>query len=64
MEVFHFSLSNSSLFVIAAGHTIGLYFDGNVCYTFDYDAQNEYGLGYPVGKCVLVGLHNIVDLCS
>jgi hypothetical protein len=45
MEVFHFSLSNSSLFVIAAGHTIGLYFDGNVCYTFDYDAQNEYGLG-------------------
>jgi hypothetical protein len=40
------SISSSQfIFFIAAGNTIGLYFDGNVCYTFDSDAQNEYGLG-------------------
>ena len=33
-------------------------------YTVDSRAREEYGLGFSVGKCVLGGLPNIVDLCS
>lgn len=53
--------SISQFIFIAAGNAIGLYFDGNVFYTFDSHARDEYGLGCPVGKCVLGRLPNIAD---
>jgi hypothetical protein len=56
--------SSSQFIFIAAGNAIGLYFDGNVFYTFDSHARDDYGLGCPVGKCVLGCLPNIVNLCT
>jgi len=56
--------SSSQFIFIAAGNAIGLYFDGNVFYTVDSHARDEYGLGCPVGKCVLGCLPNIIDWCT